>query len=108
MNDRTLLSAARRNFHATLLNSMLRTDAKGVPSNADKHSKASVSRSGLMLTQRPQCPRPARHFAAPKLDTHPSLRGVTGLRCAVVWIVAVRPPRRPALDHLHACNWRGW
>ena len=43
MNDRTLLSAARRNFHAALLNSVLRTDAKGVPSNADKHSKASVS-----------------------------------------------------------------
>ena len=38
-----LLQAARKQFHATLLASMLQTNAKGVPSNADSSSKASVA-----------------------------------------------------------------
>ncbi|MXX90526.1 MAG: type II restriction endonuclease [Boseongicola sp. SB0677_bin_26] len=42
MNDEAFLSEARRSFHAALLASVLRTDKKGVPSNADKHSKSSV------------------------------------------------------------------
>jgi hypothetical protein len=43
MNDEVFFSEARRSFHAALLNSVLRTDVKGIPSNADKHSKPSVS-----------------------------------------------------------------
>ena len=43
MNDEAFFSEARRSFHAALLDSVLRTDAKGIPSNADKHSKPSVS-----------------------------------------------------------------
>ena len=58
-----------------------------------------------MPTQRPQHPRRARHFAPPLLDTDSSLRAVTGLRCSSAWIVAVRSPRRQALDRLHARNW---
>ncbi len=42
MNDEAFFSEARRSFHAALFASVLRTD-KGVPSNADKHSKPSVS-----------------------------------------------------------------
>ena len=42
MNDEAFFSEARRSFHAALLASVLRTDAKGVPSNADKHSQQSV------------------------------------------------------------------
>lgn len=41
MTKETFLSEARRGFHAALLSSVLRTDAKGVPSNADKDSAAS-------------------------------------------------------------------
>ena len=43
MNSEVFFSEARRGFHAALLDSLLRTDAKGIPSNADKHSKTSVS-----------------------------------------------------------------
>lgn len=43
MNHDAFFSEARRSFHAALLASVLRTDAKGIPSNADKHSKPSVS-----------------------------------------------------------------
>lgn len=43
MNGKAFFPEARRSFHAALLASVLRTDAKGIPSNADKHSKASVS-----------------------------------------------------------------
>ena len=42
MSDAAFFSEARRSFHAALLNSLLRTDAKGIPSNADKHSNPSV------------------------------------------------------------------
>jgi len=42
MNDEVFFSEARRSFHAALLKSVLRTDGKGIPSNADKHSKPSV------------------------------------------------------------------
>ncbi|MFQ5535192.1 MAG: NgoMIV family type II restriction endonuclease [Sphingomonadales bacterium] len=42
MNDETFFAEARRSFHAALLDSVLRTDAKGIPSNADKHSTPSV------------------------------------------------------------------
>lgn len=41
-NDEAFFSEARRSFHAALLASVLRTDKKGVPSNADKHSNSSV------------------------------------------------------------------
>ena len=43
MNGAVFFSKARRSFHAALLASVLYTDAKGIPSNADKHSKTSVS-----------------------------------------------------------------
>ena len=59
-----------------------------------------------MPTQRPQRPRPARHFAPPLLDADSNFQGVRGLRCLSAWIVAVRRPRRQALERLHACNWR--
>ena len=36
------LTEARRGFHAALLESVLRTDKHGVPTNADKHSGSSV------------------------------------------------------------------
>jgi hypothetical protein len=42
MNDKAFITEARRSFHAALLDSVLKTDSKGVPSNADKHSKPSV------------------------------------------------------------------
>ena len=38
-----LLSKARRDFHAALLDSVLRTDANGIPTNADRHSKPSTA-----------------------------------------------------------------
>jgi len=43
MSDEAFFSEARNSFHAALLKSVLCTDAKGIPSNADKHSKPSVS-----------------------------------------------------------------
>ena len=43
MNGDVFFAEARRSFHAALLASVLRTDANGIPSNADKHSKMSVS-----------------------------------------------------------------
>ena len=43
MNDEAFFSEARGSFHAALLGSVLRADAKGIPSNADKHSRPSVS-----------------------------------------------------------------
>ncbi|MEL0585472.1 MAG: NgoMIV family type II restriction endonuclease [Candidatus Thiodiazotropha sp. (ex. Lucinoma kazani)] len=42
MKDEPFFAEARRGFHAALLDSVLRTDVKGIPSNADKHSKPSV------------------------------------------------------------------
>jgi len=42
MNDEAFFPEARRSFHSALLNSVLRRDAKGIPSNADKHSRQSV------------------------------------------------------------------
>ena len=60
-----------------------------------------------MRAPRQQRPRRARHFAPPLLDADLNLREVTGLRCSSAWIVAVRPPRRQALDRLHARNWGG-
>jgi len=41
MADNALFLEARRSFHAALFEAVLRID-KGIPSNADKHSKASV------------------------------------------------------------------
>ena len=43
MSGEVFFSEARRSFHAALLASLLRADAKGIPSNADKHSPTSVS-----------------------------------------------------------------
>lgn len=42
MKGQSFFSKARRNFHAALLASLLRADARGIPGNADKHSKQSV------------------------------------------------------------------
>ena len=42
MTGEGLLSEARRSFHAALMDSVLRTDAAGIPSNADRHSTPSV------------------------------------------------------------------
>ena len=38
-----LFSEARRSFHSKLLDAILKKDDKGVPSNADRHSKPSVA-----------------------------------------------------------------
>ena len=43
MTGEAFFAAARRSFHNALLASVLRVDSKGIPSNADKHSKLSVS-----------------------------------------------------------------
>lgn len=43
MNGGAFFPEARRSFHAALLASVLHSDAKGIPSNADKHSRTSVS-----------------------------------------------------------------
>jgi hypothetical protein len=42
VTEEVFLTEARRSFHAALLASILRTDARGVPSNADKDSSTSV------------------------------------------------------------------
>ena len=42
MKDEASLAQLRRRFHAGLLTTVLRTDAKGIPSNADRHSRQSV------------------------------------------------------------------
>ena len=43
MTGEVFLATARRAFHDALRASILRVDSKGIPSNADKHSKLSVS-----------------------------------------------------------------
>jgi len=43
MTEKAFFAEARRSFHAALLKQVLRTDDEGVPSNADKHSRLSVS-----------------------------------------------------------------
>ena len=49
MSGEAFFSETRQSFHATLLESVLRTDAEGIPSNADKHSGPSVSiAAGIM------------------------------------------------------------
>ena len=58
-----------------------------------------------MPTQRPQRPRPARHFAPPLLDADSNFRGVMGLGFSSAWIVSVRPTQRQGMDRLHARNW---
>jgi len=42
MNSKVLIAKARRDYHAALLKSILRTDEDGIPGNADKHSNPSV------------------------------------------------------------------
>lgn len=42
MKSQAFLRTARDNFHAALLAGVLKTDRKGVPANADRHSKPSV------------------------------------------------------------------
>ena len=42
MSNQGQITDARRSFHVTLLDSFLRADAKGIPSNADRHSRPSV------------------------------------------------------------------
>lgn len=49
MTDKVFFEEARRGFHAALLESVLQTDKNGIPSNADKHSKPSVTlAAGIM------------------------------------------------------------
>jgi len=43
MEQPAYFSEARKSFHAALLNSILRIDATGVPSNADKGSRISTN-----------------------------------------------------------------
>lgn len=43
MNKDAFFTEARHSFHAALLASILCTDSKGIPSNADSHSKLSVA-----------------------------------------------------------------
>ena len=43
MTGKAFLGTARRSFHDALLASVLRVDEKGIPSNADKHSRLSVA-----------------------------------------------------------------
>ena len=42
MNNQAFFTKARMSFHTALSESVLRTDAHGIPSNADKHSRPSV------------------------------------------------------------------
>lgn len=42
MKDESFFTQLRRRFHAGLLTTVLRTDAEGIPSNADRHSRQSV------------------------------------------------------------------
>ena len=42
MSDTALFSESRKVFHAALLNSVLRIDASGIASNADRNHKNSV------------------------------------------------------------------
>ena len=51
MTKPAFFAEARRSFHAALLNAVLKTDAKGVPSNADRHSKPSVKIASGILEQ---------------------------------------------------------
>jgi len=49
MSTEVFMSEARRSFHAALFASVLCTDDKGIPSNADKHNKPSVAiASGIL------------------------------------------------------------
>jgi hypothetical protein len=49
MSTPSFITEARRSFHAALLGTVLRTDAQGVPTNADKDSRISVAiASGIM------------------------------------------------------------
>lgn len=45
----TLLSTLRKDFHSALLGAILTANDKGVPSNADKHSKPSVNIAKLVF-----------------------------------------------------------
>ena len=55
MSDLSIISSARRRFHDVLLHSVLRADADGVPSNADRHNRSSVSiATGIMEKLGPQ------------------------------------------------------
>jgi hypothetical protein len=44
MEQPAYFSEARKSFHAALLNSILRFDATGMPSNADKGSRISTNK----------------------------------------------------------------
>lgn len=49
MSELSIISRARRTFHAVLLGSVLRADTNGVPSNADRHNRPSVNiAAGIM------------------------------------------------------------
>lgn len=47
----SILTEARREFHATLLDSILTRNAKGIPSNADSSSKPSIEIASAILDQ---------------------------------------------------------
>jgi hypothetical protein len=51
MTGKVFFEEARRGFHAALLKSVLQTDSKGVPSNADRHSKSSKTIAAGIIEQ---------------------------------------------------------
>jgi len=51
MRDEGFFSEARAAFHAALLKNVLKTDRKGIPTNADKHSGPSIEISRSILAR---------------------------------------------------------
>ena len=51
MTGQPFFADARRSFHAALMATLLRTDADGIPNNADRHSKLSVNIAVGILEQ---------------------------------------------------------
>jgi hypothetical protein len=49
MGNDVFFTEARRGFHAALLAGVLCTDSKGIPSNADSHSKISINIAGGII-----------------------------------------------------------
>lgn len=43
MNENAIFSEARKKFHATLVDTVLKTDKQGIPNNADRHSRLSIA-----------------------------------------------------------------
>lgn len=94
MNCEALLSEARRGFHAALLNSVLRTDVHGVPSNADRHSKPSVKiATGIV-----------KRIGAPDVGTRP-VGQMAGRRFEEICRDYLKETF-PALTHMRPGRWQ--